>query len=982
MRKIYSIIAALILLPLLAEAQKGYPSEKAYLREATSAYEFGQFQEAYEIAYRAINNYPDNLECQDILGRSAYKVSDYVTAASYLEAVKGKVQYDEYYFYLAESMENTGEYGDAIIYYNKFNETCTDAELKASKATQVEEGIEYCTRVKDLGCNNLDYEKVYYSKASTNNADLAPLQVENTLQFTSIDSVDISGAEMSSFGQCANISLYSYVDGGVSTPMSLYNAFPQDEPGQISEYTFSLDGQRLYYSKCVCNDLGAYTCKIYYRTKKDDTWSEEKALGSSVNVDGESITTPHIAPHPVTGKEILYFTSTVKSANCNDDRAAIDTLFGGSSSTLRITDKNLFYAEVFANGACGAAVELTEFNTCGEELSPFYHKLTKTIYFSSNKHGGKGGLDIISAQWDDAAGAWTTPKPLCGGVDKTDGSVRYINTSANEMYFFINEECNKAYFTSDRIPKFSEDKDCPTPCPDIFEVDLKYNLSFCIEVYEDKRVCETKMVRIDTTRIYGGYEEEPEPDYPTNNTGYGDPEPPANDYSNPYGGGSYTMRFDTIYETICHQDTVPLNGATIKVTGTGYAPMEKTLDEYTSVYCLEEAAFDVVYKVSGSKEGYVSYTCTDDYTRIFECKDDSMVAKIYLKKEEPKINLIVNTYEKFGRAPQIGYGGGISRPEQPDYADSRAYVLFDPTIQELADVNVLVVNKKGGGTNAIAGEQVGPNEHHYVIDFNTPYEIYGQKDEYISDILTVDVAGVVTERDTTIYRDLFLFRPLPLYFDHAIPRPVTSATKLPASNTYYTYYLNYHNDYYQQEGAFVSEVAANCPDEEQTAVRDFFDNGMEEGMSRLKYFAPTFRKILAEGYTLKILIQGNASGSQRSAAYSNSNLTQRRISSMINYFAKYREQGLPEDKQLAAFINKRDFTKGALSVELDSRGASQSDTPKAGNDDCKRQFGRRPSEDRNVIINNIIITAPTGSPKSIRDLFDQEETVGSVDPEK
>ncbi len=79
-------------------------------------------------------------------------------------------------------------------------------------------------------------------------------------------------------------------------------------------------------------------------------------------------------------------------------------------------------------------------NTTGSEMSPFIHLDDRTLYFASDGHVGMGGKDLfVSRQGDD--GEWSKPENL--GYP--------INTHHDEIGMTINSRGDMAYFASDRI---------------------------------------------------------------------------------------------------------------------------------------------------------------------------------------------------------------------------------------------------------------------------------------------------------------------------------------------------------------------------------------------------------------------------------------------------------------------------------------------------------------------------------------------------
>ncbi len=77
-------------------------------------------------------------------------------------------------------------------------------------------------------------------------------------------------------------------------------------------------------------------------------------------------------------------------------------------------------------------------NSKGTEMSPFIHPDNQSLYFSSDGHIGLGGYDLFVAR-RDSAGAWNKPVNL--GYP--------INTNRDEIGLIVNSRGDKAYYSSD-----------------------------------------------------------------------------------------------------------------------------------------------------------------------------------------------------------------------------------------------------------------------------------------------------------------------------------------------------------------------------------------------------------------------------------------------------------------------------------------------------------------------------------------------------
>lgn len=80
-----------------------------------------------------------------------------------------------------------------------------------------------------------------------------------------------------------------------------------------------------------------------------------------------------------------------------------------------------------------------DINTYRQEMTPFLSGDNQVLYFSSNSHGGRGGMDVFFAvRQDDSWENWSVPTPLSTG-----------NTAGIELGFFHHPDGpGRAFFTS------------------------------------------------------------------------------------------------------------------------------------------------------------------------------------------------------------------------------------------------------------------------------------------------------------------------------------------------------------------------------------------------------------------------------------------------------------------------------------------------------------------------------------------------------
>lgn len=100
---------------------------------------------------------------------------------------------------------------------------------------------------------------------------------------------------------------------------------------------------------------------------------------------------------------------------------------------------DIYKTTLQANGTWSAPVNLgAPVNTEANEDAPFIHPDQKTLYFTSEGHNSMGGRDIFKSSLTTKG--WTNPENM--GYP--------VNTTANDNYFTLLADGRRAYFSSDR----------------------------------------------------------------------------------------------------------------------------------------------------------------------------------------------------------------------------------------------------------------------------------------------------------------------------------------------------------------------------------------------------------------------------------------------------------------------------------------------------------------------------------------------------
>ena len=154
--------------------------------------------------------------------------------------------------------------------------------------------------------------------------------------------------------------------------------------------------------------------------------------------DGESWTFPKNLGPPVntTYKE----TQPGLSADARTVYFASDRPGGKGGLDIWVSKKN-------DDGTWQTPVNLGDsINTPGDEMSPFIHPDNNTLYFSSDSQIGMGGFDLYMARRNEK-----------GEFDRIENLGYPINTPGDEVGLIVNAKGNVAYYASDMIKEDRKD---------------------------------------------------------------------------------------------------------------------------------------------------------------------------------------------------------------------------------------------------------------------------------------------------------------------------------------------------------------------------------------------------------------------------------------------------------------------------------------------------------------------------------------------
>ncbi|MBO4777035.1 MAG: OmpA family protein [Bacteroidales bacterium] len=224
---------------------------------------------------------------------------------------------------------------------------------------------------------------------------------------------------------------------------------------------FSPDMQRFYFVRCekgkkkfLSSKYKPDICKIYMTKNTFGTWQAPEELPEIINAKKTSNIQVAIGNESKKNDEILYFISDREGG-----RGGYDIWY-----SIFMSKKN----EWRAPKNCGNKV-----NSAGDEISPYYDAVTRTLYFASDGFAGMGEFDIFRSNGEMSK--WTPAENM--GYP--------INSPYDDYYFALSPNGKKAFFATNRVGTMTGGQE--TCCDDLYYVDyedVKFDIPVTGRVYE------------------------------------------------------------------------------------------------------------------------------------------------------------------------------------------------------------------------------------------------------------------------------------------------------------------------------------------------------------------------------------------------------------------------------------------------------------------------------------------------------------------
>ena len=667
--------------------------------------------------------------------------------------------------------------------------------------------------------------------------------------------------------------------------------------------TFNEKGDVMYFT--ICDFIGTTArirCEIYMRKLTGGTWSEPVKLPPHINIPADSITTtePSIGRAPGDSTEILYFMSNRPGGKGKYD---------------------IWYSRV--NGETFSPPANFPLNTKENDVTPFYHNGTGTLYFSTDGLQTIGGLDIYRVK--GRGDSWDEPVHM--GMP--------INSPAHDAYFSVNKKGKVAFLASNRkgSRQFQPDEKGEIPgeqscCYDLYRASIEKPEMIAITFNKatGDSLSETTMQLVEYTSK-GVAMEELKVKVP--GTYFSFPLQPRRSYQLIASKPRFlpdTLRFETpptiwkdtlikklyltpatphLVVTVYDKETgEPIPGVAVDfhvlgkmlpggtfATGKGGGPLESSskVNELSNRFDYD-LDFEHRYQVAAFKKGYTRDS--SDQISTINMPDAGIIEKkLYLTR-------------------------GVT---------FAAHTLNRVTRDTLYGVTYRLVEIEGGNRREEFVNPPGITNYETTLNYDRQYLVIASKDGYTSDTVRFSTKDLPRTSFQHITRELQLrpltlqaYLPIRLYFDN--DEPDKRSNKTTTEREYRPTYV----DFYRRKPEFLEKFSEGLDTIAKKAAVDsvdlFFERDVRGGWERLFFFSEDLYKMMERGDYIVLTLRGFAS--PRAGTQYNMNLTARRVNSVRNHFLKH-DGG----------IYKRFVDNGQIVIKLEPNGENLA--PKDISDDVK-----------------------------------------------
>ncbi len=344
-----------------------------------------------------------------------------------LDTLDGDIDYPKAIYWVGSMKKLQGKYIEALPFFEQYlaSPPPVDNTFLAWARKDIEDCKWAATRTQKI---DNQYEVRHLGEeVNSPYSDFAPLLMGDHLYFSSLK---FEKTKEKVKPPRLYAKTLSSEENRTATPADDFNRLEQS----VSHLTFTKEEKRVYFT--ICDYQGKsrkIRCQLYYQDKQaDNSWSKAQMLPKHINLSGFTTTHPAVA-YNEEGKERLFFVS-----DRPEGKGKLD----------------VWFTEVDERGAFAPPINYAAVNTAENEVSPFYHQPSNTLYFSSKGNIGLGGYDIYR---------FSNGEIVHGGYP--------LNSSFDDLYFTLDPTGDKGHLSSSRDGCFRLNEH-DMGCHDIFAVDF------------------------------------------------------------------------------------------------------------------------------------------------------------------------------------------------------------------------------------------------------------------------------------------------------------------------------------------------------------------------------------------------------------------------------------------------------------------------------------------------------------------------------
>lgn len=426
---------------------------RTYERAGDRAFRQKDYSAAMEHYSAALNKKKGKISLQWKYAEAARMNSAFVEAEKFYRSVasdeKGAGRFPLLDLRLGELRRNQGDYEGALAYFEKFKKE-SGKNADPASLQKADEWMAGCRWAMAQGPRN-DGLRITHLDQKINSpySDFAPVSVGDTLFFSSYR-FDKRGDRSKNKAKITKI-LLSIRGGRVREPA---RGFPATDSAHVAHTAFTPDGNFMFFTICKNANAGDIRCELWLTLKdRKGRWVKPLRLPEPVNLPGYTSTQPAVGYDAVAQGPVLWFASDRPGGQGGMDlwSLPLDTIWF-CPCTLPEGGKKMTHPPAFAQPVNAAA----PVNSAANEITPFFDGRTQTLWFSSDGRDGFGGYDIFSAKKDSTE----FEAPVNAGPE--------LNSSYNDLYFFLRPDGYDGFFSSNRPGSIFLDPANQTCCNDIF----------------------------------------------------------------------------------------------------------------------------------------------------------------------------------------------------------------------------------------------------------------------------------------------------------------------------------------------------------------------------------------------------------------------------------------------------------------------------------------------------------------------------------